>query len=110
MLTRIDGQLEEYDTRVGSSLQMISCDPQGRISLRDLERALAVIRHKPNEEVGQAVTKKLDVDRDGYVILEHVLDLVKEEGLGAWSQISIVMLLIVCDIKAWSSMMTHKRY
>jgi len=32
--------------------------------------------------VGQAVIQKLDVDKDGFVELEHVLGLVKEEGLG----------------------------
>lgn len=82
MLTKIDKQLQEYDERVGSSLQMISCDPQGRISVQDLEKALAVIKHRPDEEVGQAVIQKLDVDKDGYVELEHVLGLVRQEGLG----------------------------
>ncbi|KAF8654071.1 hypothetical protein AX16_003604 [Volvariella volvacea WC 439] len=81
MLTKIDAQLQEYDARVGNSLQMISAD-QGRISVQDLEKVLAVIRHKPDEEVSQAVIQKLDVDKDGYVELEHVLGLVKEEGLG----------------------------
>jgi LETM1 and EF-hand domain-containing protein 1, mitochondrial len=83
MLTKIDSQLEEYDSRVGSSLQMISADAQGRISVQDLEKALAVIKHRPEEEVGHAVIQKLDVDKDGFVELEHVLELVKEEGLGA---------------------------
>ncbi|KAG5654508.1 hypothetical protein H0H81_001149 [Sphagnurus paluster] len=82
MLTKIDGQLEEYDSRVGSSLQMISADAQGRISVQDLEKALAVIKHKPDDEVGLAVIQKLDVDKDGFVELEHVLGLAKEEGLG----------------------------
>ncbi|KAF8797973.1 LETM1-domain-containing protein [Phlegmacium glaucopus] len=82
MLNKIDTQLQEYDSRVGSSLQMISADAQGRISVQDLEKALAVIKHKPDDEVGQAVIQKLDVDRDGFVELEHVLGLVKEEGLG----------------------------
>ncbi|KAF8894516.1 LETM1-like protein-domain-containing protein [Infundibulicybe gibba] len=72
MLTKIDSQLQEYDSRVGSS----------PISVQDLEKALAVIRHKPDDEVGQAVIQKLDVDKDGFVELEHVLGLVKEEGLG----------------------------
>ncbi|KIJ24776.1 hypothetical protein M422DRAFT_29241 [Sphaerobolus stellatus SS14] len=53
---------------------MITCDHQGRISVSDLERALSVIMHRPDEE-------KLDVDQDGYVRLDHVLDLVKEKGL-----------------------------
>jgi len=82
MLTKIDAQLSAYDDRVGSSLQMISCDPQGRISVGDLEKAIAVIKHKPDEEVGHKVIEKLDVDKDGYVELEHVLGLVREEGLG----------------------------
>lgn len=82
MLTKIDAQLQEYDARVGSSLQMISADAQGRISVQDLEKALAVCKHKPDEDVGQAVIQKLDVDKDGFVELEHVLGLVKEEGLG----------------------------
>lgn len=82
MLTKIDAQLSAYDARVGSSLQMISCDPQGRISVEDLEKALAVIKHKPDEEVGHKVIEKLDADGDGFVELEHVLGLAREEGLG----------------------------
>ncbi|KAI3610662.1 mrs7 family protein [Moniliophthora roreri] len=82
MLTKIDQQLEAYDERVGSSLQMISADAQGRISVDDLQKALAVIKHRPDDEVGQAVIQKLDVDKDGFVELEHVLGLVREEGLG----------------------------
>lgn len=84
MLTKIDSQLQEYDARVGSSLQMISADAQGRISVEDLEKALAVIKHKPDDEVGRSVIQKLDVDKDGFVELEHVLGLVREEGLGAF--------------------------
>jgi len=82
MLTKIDAHLDEYDSRVGSSLQMISADAQGKISIQDLEKALAVIKHKPDDEVVQVVIKKLDVDKDGFVELEHVLGLVREEGLG----------------------------
>ncbi|EKM82731.1 hypothetical protein AGABI1DRAFT_53149 [Agaricus bisporus var. burnettii JB137-S8] len=82
MLTKIDTQLEEYDARVGSSFQMISADAQGRISIADLEKALDVIKHKPEEGVAHAVIQKLDIDKDGFVELEHVLGLVKEEGLG----------------------------
>ncbi|PVG04085.1 LETM1-domain-containing protein [Serendipita vermifera] len=82
MLTKIDKQLSAYDEKVGSSLQLIQMDPHGRISLKDLEQALSVIAHAPPPEVVQAIVKKLDVDDDGYVMLEHVLDLIGEEGLG----------------------------
>jgi len=82
MLTKIDSQLCDYDARVGSSLQLISADSQGRISVFDLERAFSVIKHKPDAETVEGIVKKLDVDQDGFVVLEHVLDLVREEGLG----------------------------
>ena len=82
MLTKIDAQLQAYDDRVGSSLQMISCDSQGRISIADLLKALNVIKHKPDAEIIERVVEKLDPDKDGYVLLEHVLGLVREEGLG----------------------------
>ncbi|KAH9923937.1 LETM1-domain-containing protein [Epithele typhae] len=82
MLEKIDKQLDAYDGRVGSTLQMISCSADGRISVEDLEKAIAVIKHKPDEEVGHKVIEKLDVDKDGFVELEHVLGLVREEGLG----------------------------
>jgi LETM1 and EF-hand domain-containing protein 1, mitochondrial len=52
-----------------------------------LEQALSVIKHAPPPEVVQGIVKKLDVDDDGYVILEHVLDLIGEEGLGRWQSI-----------------------
>ncbi|KAG8702493.1 hypothetical protein FRC08_003454 [Ceratobasidium sp. 394] len=82
MLTKIDQQLEAYDAKVGSSLQMITCDSQGKIPVHDLERALRVIKHAPGEDEIEGLVRKLDVDHDGYVVLEHVLGLVREEGLG----------------------------
>ncbi|KAG8819721.1 hypothetical protein FRC19_009585 [Serendipita sp. 401] len=82
MLTKIDKQLSAYDEKVGSSLQLIQLDRQGRISVYDLEQALKVIKHAPEPEVVQGVVKKLDVDNDGFVALQHVMDLIGQEGLG----------------------------
>jgi len=93
MLTKIDEQMLAYDERVGSSLQTIWCDPQGMISVIDLERALSVIKHKPDEEISSAIVRKLDVDQDGYVPLEHVLGLIREEGLGK-EDLSFSILLV----------------
>lgn len=82
MIKKIDSQLEAYDARVGDSLQLITTDAQGLISVHDLKRALSVIKHKPDEDMVEAIVQKLDVDQDGFVVLEHVLDLIREEGLG----------------------------
>jgi LETM1 and EF-hand domain-containing protein 1, mitochondrial len=82
MLTKLDTQLEQYDSRVGSSLQLISCDARGRIPVADLHTALGMIKHAPEAETVAQLGAKLDVDGDGFVELEHVLGLVREEGLG----------------------------
>jgi len=82
MLGKLDKQLEAYDAKVGSSLQIVKLDPHGKISVQDLEQALSVIKHAPSPEVVHGVVQKLDVDGDGFVVLEHVLDLIGEEGLG----------------------------
>ncbi|KZP01258.1 LETM1-domain-containing protein [Calocera viscosa TUFC12733] len=82
MLKKIDAQLTQYDEKVGSSLQLISCNPQGMISINDLKQALRVIKHHPDEETIDGLVGKLDVDKDGFVVLEHVLELARGEGLG----------------------------
>lgn len=82
MLDKIDKQLDAYESKVGSSLQLISCDPQGRIAVKDLKQALRVIRHAPDEDDVEGIVAKLDVDKDGFVQLEHVLELAKDDRLG----------------------------
>ncbi|KAK4686163.1 hypothetical protein P7C73_g3969, partial [Tremellales sp. Uapishka_1] len=82
MIKKIDIQLEKYDEKVGSSLNVIQSNAQGQISLADLKRALKVIKHAPSEEVIESLSKKLDVDSDGFVELDHVVELTQDIGLG----------------------------
>jgi len=82
MIKKIDSQLETYDEKVGSSLNTIQCNSQGQISLADLKNAFQVIKHKPSDETIEAVVKKLDVDQDGFVVLDHVVELTQDMGLG----------------------------
>ncbi|KAH0826977.1 hypothetical protein J3R83DRAFT_4636 [Lanmaoa asiatica] len=55
-----------------------------RSPAEDLEKALAVIKHRPDDEVGQVVIQKLDADKDGFVEIEHVLGLVRKEDFGEY--------------------------
>lgn len=82
MIKKIDAQLETYDEKVGSSLNTIQCNQHGQISLADLKNAFQVIKHKPSDETIEAVVKKLDVDQDGFVVLDHVVELTQDIGLG----------------------------
>ncbi|WWC99846.1 hypothetical protein V866_006755 [Kwoniella sp. B9012] len=82
MIQTIDTQLEKYDEKVGSSLNVIETSPHGQIALADLKKALTVIKHKPSDEIIEGLGKKLDVDQDGFVELDHVIELTQDHGLG----------------------------
>lgn len=83
MLERLDQQLEEYDHDVGSRMHLIQTSSTGKISAEDLEQALRLIKHRPDEASLQKLVDKLDVDLDGLVPLDDVLELAQaESGLG----------------------------
>lgn len=82
MIKKIDAQLETYDERVGSSLNLIETNSKGQIRVKDLLRALKVIAHPPPDEVIEEIGQKLDPDGDGMVSLDHVLELAQDDGLG----------------------------
>lgn len=68
MIKKIDSQLEKYDEKVGSSLNIIHTNAKGQISLKDLETAFRAIKHAPDEEMVEKLGEKLDVDKDGFVV------------------------------------------
>ncbi|CAG8716077.1 7882_t:CDS:10 [Cetraspora pellucida] len=84
MIRRIDKELEQYDSEVGSKLNLIQANESGQISVNDLAEALRIIKHTPgdNERI-KKIVKKLDADGDGLVFLDHIYELCSEgEGLG----------------------------
>ena len=82
MINKIDSQLSDYDEKVGNQLNLIQVNQLGQISIHDLKQALRVIKHSPDEETINTIVHKLDVDKDGLVMLDDVVELAQEEGLG----------------------------
>ncbi|WFD27037.1 LETM1 domain-containing protein ylh47 [Malassezia nana] len=80
MLQRIDKQLEEFDRDVGGRMHLIEASSTGKISVDDLEQALRMIRHRPDEEMLHKLVDKLDVDLDGLVPLNDVLELAGQDS------------------------------
>ncbi|WFD01764.1 LETM1 domain-containing protein ylh47 [Malassezia obtusa] len=83
MLHKIDRQLEDYDRDVGGRMHLIQTSSTGKISADDLEQALRLIKHRPSEDKLQKLVDKLDVDLDGLVPLDHVLELTRDEAMEA---------------------------
>ncbi|KAI5476504.1 MRS7 family protein [Pseudohyphozyma bogoriensis] len=94
LLEKIEKQLEDYDKEFGGHLNMFSPDHLGRIRIKDLKSALEVIRHRPSDEAIKVLLGKLDVDGDGFVPVQEIVDLAEGEGLG------IVLLDEVEEMKA----------
>lgn len=89
MITKIDKQLEAYDAKVGGSLKMIDVH-EGKISVADLEKALQVIKHRPEQENVSTILDKLDSDHDGFVVLDEVVALTQENGQSCLAESSQV--------------------
>ncbi|KAG9300253.1 hypothetical protein G9A89_011326 [Geosiphon pyriformis] len=84
MIQKIDSELEQYDSEVGSRLNLIQANESGQITTSALEEALSVIKHTPgdNDRI-KKIVKKLDVDGDGLIFLDHISDLcIEGEGIG----------------------------
>lgn len=81
-MTKIDKQLEEYDSSVGDRLNMFSTDAEGCIQAKDLKSALEVINHRPSGGEIEVLLGKLDPDGDGLIPLEDIVGLAGGEGLG----------------------------
>ncbi|CAG8450501.1 5301_t:CDS:2 [Acaulospora morrowiae] len=84
MIHKIDKELEQYDSEVGSKLNIIQANESGQISVSDLEEALRIIKHTPGDnETIKKIVLKLDADGDGLVFLDHISELCTEgEGIG----------------------------
>ncbi len=80
MISKIEKQLSDYDTEIGSKLNLVRPDEAGNITISDLEEALTVIQAHPNDERIKKIIKNLDADGDGLVALQEVLKLVEDSN------------------------------
>ncbi|KAF9365324.1 hypothetical protein BGX34_010450 [Mortierella sp. NVP85] len=86
MIAKLDQELQAYDADVGNKLQAFQANERGELTVKDIESALKVIKHAPDEEKIKQIVKRLDVDGDGLVLLSHIVELAdlveEEEGTG----------------------------
>ncbi|KAI9102719.1 LETM1-like protein-domain-containing protein [Phlyctochytrium arcticum] len=85
MVDRIGEEIAKYDAEIGSTLNIVQPNAEGKITIADLEQALKVIRDHPDDERIKKIVMKLDADGDGVVAMEEILHLADEaekEGHG----------------------------
>lgn len=79
MLVSIDKELARYDSEIGTKLNILKPDEEGRLTIGDLEEVLKVIKNHPEDERIKNIVKKLDKDSDGFVALQEIIHLAEEE-------------------------------
>ncbi len=75
MITSIEKELVAYDVQIGSKLNLVQPDKQGRLTIEELESVLKVIKDHPNDARIQMIVKRLDKDGDGLVALHEIMEL-----------------------------------
>ncbi|KAF9108326.1 hypothetical protein BGX29_001603 [Mortierella sp. GBA35] len=87
MISNLDKELQAYESfNIQSNIQPVATNDQNELTVADVEAALRLIKHAPNDETIKLVVHKLDIDGDGLVLLDHIFELVdmieQEEGTG----------------------------
>lgn len=87
MLARIEKELVKYDSEIGTKLNILRPNEEGKITIEELEDALKVIKDNPNDYRIKKIVKKLDTDGDGVVALHEILVIAEQaesnnEGTG----------------------------
>ncbi|KAG0210843.1 hypothetical protein BGX33_004652 [Mortierella sp. NVP41] len=87
MISNLDKELQAYESfNIQSNIQPVATNDQNELTVADVEAALRLIKHAPNDETINLVVHKLDIDGDGLVLLDHIFELVdmieQEEGTG----------------------------
>ncbi|KAI9209226.1 LETM1-like protein-domain-containing protein [Polychytrium aggregatum] len=86
MIASLEKELIKYDAEIGSKLNLVKPNEEGKISLEEIEEVLKVIKDYPNDDRVKHIVKELDVDGDGFVSIAEVLVLAQEhsnkEGYG----------------------------
>ena len=80
LIVEIEEYLNMMDLPKEASVATINTDLQGNITTQQLETALKMIRHAPNEDKLKKIVRKLDKDGDGRVFLKEILELSEEVG------------------------------
>ncbi|KAG5457103.1 MAG: tryptophan synthase beta subunit-like PLP-dependent enzyme [Olpidium bornovanus] len=83
LIQKLDIELRQYNTEVGSRVDLALVNQDGQVSVEELEKALKLVRHNPQDDRIRAIAQKLDKDGDGLVFLKDLQEIAQEaEGHG----------------------------
>ena len=80
MLSKIEQELQKYDSEIGDKLNILKIDHNGKIPVAEIEQVYKMMntKEKDDEEKIKRLISKLDTDNDGMIDLQEILKYAKE--------------------------------
>ncbi|KAG9066543.1 hypothetical protein KI688_012451 [Linnemannia hyalina] len=85
MISQLDEELQAYESPSHEKFKPIETNDRNELTVAEVEAALCIIKHTPDDETIRLTVQKLDIDGDGLIQLDHIYelaDLVEQEGTG----------------------------
>ncbi|KAG0075944.1 hypothetical protein BGZ90_009321 [Linnemannia elongata] len=86
MISKLDEELQAYESYSQEKFKPMETNDRNEMTVAEVEAALRIIRHTPDEETIRLIVQKLDIDGDGLIQLDHIFELAdlveQEEGTG----------------------------
>ncbi|KAG0297770.1 hypothetical protein BGZ96_004961 [Linnemannia gamsii] len=86
MISKLDEELQAYETYSQEKFKPMETNDLNELTVSEVEDALRIIKHTPDDETIKLIIQKLDIDGDGLIQLDHIFQLAdlveQEEGTG----------------------------
>lgn len=86
MISKLDEELQAYESYSQEKFKPMETNDRNELTVAEVEAALRIIKHTPDEETIRLIVQKLDIDGDGLIQLDHIFELAdlveQEEGTG----------------------------
>lgn len=86
MISKLDEELQAYESYSQEKFKPMETNDLNELTVAEVEDALRIIKHTPDDETIKLIIQKLDIDGNGLVQLDHIFQLAElveqEEGTG----------------------------
>ncbi|KAF9927932.1 hypothetical protein FBU30_002770 [Linnemannia zychae] len=82
MISKLDHELQAFETCSHEKHKPVTTNDRNELTIAEVEAALRIIKHKPDDETIKRIVKKLDICGDGLIQLDSIFalaDVVEKE-------------------------------
>lgn len=95
MISKLDEELHAYESYSQEKFKPMETNDRNELTVAEVEAALRIIKHTPDDGTIRLIVQKLDIDGNGLIQLDHIFELAdlveQEEGIGGIFGESVVV-------------------